>query len=134
MPAGLHEERARVTMFLPVTKAGEFRAYAQIINYLSTQPQSLLPPTARITGFTYTSVFPSPYRGYWRDQSSDPWQREETATIIIDLNLSLSDQNHIPILNMVLENLRDFCLQSYQIEGHPQQTIWIVVYRIQRFI
>jgi len=62
MPRGLDEERARVILYLPVSRSGERKAYSEIIVYLTNNKQT---PQSRITGFTHTTIFPSPYHGYW---------------------------------------------------------------------
>ena len=134
MPQGLHEERARIILHLPVSHPGEVQAYSEIINQLNNQRQ-LPAPTSTVTGFTVTNLFPSPYHGYWWNDNVQPpkWEDEEIATIVIDYDLTLRDPGDIPILEQQLRNLKDFCLDRYQAAGRPQTLLWMVVQRIQRF-
>lgn len=134
MPQGLHEERVQVILHLPVTRPGEVLAYSEIINHLNNQRQAPT-STSKVTGFTHTNLFPSPYHGWWwNDQAHPPkWDDEEIAFVVIDYDLKLRDPADVLTLEQELRNLKTFCLDRYQAAGHPQTVLWMVVQRVQRF-
>jgi hypothetical protein len=64
MTNGLSEERARVMIYLPITTTPEYDAVSEVIDYLKEQ-RRIRPRPHAIRGFTYSSLLPCAFVGYW---------------------------------------------------------------------
>lgn len=123
---GLHEDRTRVTIFLPVHKNDDVRAVRLITGYLSKQRRA---KECKVTGYTF-SVFPNAaFFGVWWSSKQRKWVPEKVALIIMDYHCALGD----PKLESALGRLKETIHQSYARFNRPQDVVWIIAEPVLRF-
>src|SRR5437868_2277686 len=78
---GFEEDRTRVTLFLPVHKNDDLRAFRQVIDYLHAQRKS---KSCRVTGYTYSTFPNASFFGVWWSSRKGKWIPEKVSLLIVD--------------------------------------------------
>lgn len=128
MADGLSEERTRVMIYLPITTTPEYDAVSEIIDYLKEQ-RRIRPRQHAIRGFTYSSLLPCAFVGYWWSSKRRQWVRDRIVSIVIDLNMNADD----PTLQEIVGRFRQKIVEAYQTNGVPQEEIWVMIHPIWRY-
>lgn len=123
---GLQEDRTRVTLFLPVHKQDDIRAFRSVVAYLGKQRKAR---TCKVTGFTQSSFPDSSFRGIWWSGKQRRWVPERVVMVLIDYAAVLGDSK----LHGALSRLKRAIQASYKRVNREQEVVWIIAQPAMRY-
>jgi hypothetical protein len=128
MRLGIHEERTRIVFFLPYNNRAEADAVNAVIALLKQRRQ---PPRSRgkITGFTYSRLFPPAFEGFYWSATLRRWIMDRLVLLTVDHEFSISD----PRLHTEIDEWKQTIAQLYLNEGSPQEEIWVITHPVWRY-
>jgi hypothetical protein len=122
---GEHEDRTRVIGHLPLNNAAEEKAFKDIVAFLEAQRKK------KIGVEGYTCSDPNAFFGRWWSSGNTGWMSDKIVLLIADFKIALTDQ-HVSLSEKVTD-LKNIVHQSYEKYGRPQEEVWVVAFRVNRY-
>ena len=118
--------RTRVVFNLPVSSAGEQKAFYDIVGHI----QSLKDRRIGVTGLTFSDPLPAVFTGFWWSEEQRIWM--EDAIVIMMVNFATPSGSAKFSISGEMTKLKRFISAAYRRSGSQQEEVWIVAHRVTR--